>query len=42
MLCYAGGGAGGQGEAVTYAGLTLHKPAPIYVWASEFMGGLMW
>ncbi|GMH32507.1 hypothetical protein BSKO_00341 [Bryopsis sp. KO-2023] len=36
------GMAGGHGEGVTYAGLTLHKPAKIYTFTAEFMGGLMW
>eukprot|EP00191_Tetraselmis_sp_GSL018_P013936 CAMPEP_0177584674 /NCGR_PEP_ID=MMETSP0419_2-20121207/4035_1 /TAXON_ID=582737 /ORGANISM="Tetraselmis sp., Strain GSL018" /LENGTH=68 /DNA_ID=CAMNT_0019074255 /DNA_START=226 /DNA_END=432 /DNA_ORIENTATION=+ len=31
-----------HGEAVTYAGLTLHKPLPWQKATGTFMAGLMW
>ena len=33
---------GHHGEGVTYAGLTLHKPARWHVLCGEAFGGIMW
>lgn len=36
------GGLFGQGEPVTYAGVTIHKPSKFNYWMGEFVGAQLW